>query len=407
MNNMAKKNKRGQNEGSLREKFRKDAKTGELVSIGWEARYTDPTGKQKSIFAKTRAEVNKKLTKALNDINQGTYVEPSNTAVTEWMDTWYKDYKKPAVKVKTLEGYESIIRNHIKPALGAIKLKDLKSETIQKLYNDIANRLSPRMAQLTHVTLHSALQQAYVNNLIPRNPAMKGAVIIPKSAAKEARVLTSEEQAKFMKALKGERLEAAFLLDLATGLRVGELAALAWDNIDLDKKLLKVNRTLYRVKNPDKGAETKTKLVFDTPKSAKSNRTIPLLDEIISVLKAHKKRQAAERLKAGGLVEDGGVYQDNNLVFCTEIGTPLDPRKIQAAFYTIVDKAGIGKANMHCLRHCFATRMLENGVDLKTTSELLGHSKISLTGDIYSHVMMDKKQDAIGKIKGIFAATAD
>lgn len=402
---MAKKGKsRGQNEGSIREKFRIDIKTGQKVSIGWEARYTNTEGKQKSIFAKTRTEVNKKLTKTLNDINQGTYIEPSKTTVGDWLDTWYKDYKVPNVKPKTLEGYESIIRNHIKPVLGKTLLKDLKSEKIQQLYNDVSSTLSPRMAQLTHVTLHSALHQAYVNNLIPKNPAMKGAVIIPKSTPKEARVLTVKEQTKFMQALKGDRLEAAFILDLATGLRVGEIAALSWDSIDFKSKTLKVNRTLVRVKNFDEKAETKTKLVFDTPKSKKSNRIIPLLDEVVIALKAHIARQGEERLKAGGLIEDGGLYQDNNLVFCTEIGTPLDTRKIQEAFYTLVDKSGIKKANMHCLRHCFATRMLENGVDIKTTSELLGHSKISLTGDIYSHVLQNHKRDAINKLKNVFEA---
>ncbi|MCX7843361.1 MAG: site-specific integrase [Clostridia bacterium] len=383
-----KKGARGQNEGNIRQ--RKDGT--------WEARYT-ANGKQKSVYAKTRPEVSAKLTKILNDINTGIFIEPTKTTVSSWLDTWFETYKKPTVKAKTLECYYNIIEKHIKPAIGKYTLKDLRPEKVQKMYNDIAAKLSPRMAELTHITLRAALEQAVTNDLIVKNVTQK--TKLPATTEKERRVLTTDEQKKFMEALKGNRLEAAFILDLFSGLRVGELAALRWKNIDLENKIMNVSQTLYRVKNFDKDAQTKTRLEFGTTKSHKGKRDIPLMDEVVAVLKAHKARQAAERLKVGELYHKEDE-EGNRLVFCTQIGTPLEPRKISDEFYKIIEKAEIPKANMHSLRHTFATRGLENGIELKVMQELLGHSTITLTGDVYSHVLQDKKREAIGKLKSVF-----
>lgn len=396
---MAKRNKRGQGEGSIRERFKK-TRDGKKVSIGWEARYTagiDKDGKQiqRSIYAKSSDEIKKKLRKVLSSIDNGTYIEPTKTTVSSWLDTWFDTYKKPSVKAKTLECYDNIIRNHIKPGIGSVLLKDLRPEQVQKLYNDIAKKLSSRMAELTHVTLHAALQQALKNDLISRN--VSEAATLPKKVKKEPRVLTTEEQQKFTEAFKGNRLEAAFTLDLFTGLRRGELLGLRWKDIDFKNKLIKVNQTLCRVKNfDDTVIKTKTKLVFDTPKTEKGKRVIPLLDEVIEALKSHRTRQKTEKFKVGE------IYQDNDLVFCTTIGTPLDPRKFNDLFHEVVEKAGIGRANIHALRHTFATRGLENGIELKVMQEFLGHSSISLTGDVYSHVLQDKKREAINKLKSVF-----
>lgn len=383
-----KKGARGQNEGNIRQ--RKDGK--------WEARYTIE-GRQKSVYGKTRPEVSAKLNKILNDINVGTYIEPSKITIESWMDTWFETYKKPNVKPKTLEGYHGIIKNHIKPNIGKCTLKDLRPEQVQRMYNEIASKLSPRMAELTHITLRAALEQAVINDLIIKNVADK--TKLPAREYKERRVLTLEEQKKFMEALKGNRIEAAFILDLFTGLRVGELAALKWKNIDLENKSLTVTHTLYRVTNLEKEAKTKTRLEFGPTKSLKGKREIPLLDEVVAILKTHKARQSAERLLAGELYHQE-KEEGNRLVFSSYFGTPLEPRKITDEFYKVVEKAGIPKANMHSLRHTFATRGLENGIELKVMQELLGHSTIALTGDIYSHVLPNKKREAMGKLKAVF-----
>lgn len=386
---------RGQNEGTIRQ--RKDGT--------WEARYTigvDANGKQlrKSIYAKTRPEVAKKLTKALNDINLGIYVEPSKLTVASWLDTWLEEYKKPSVKPKTYESYEILVRKHIKPNVGSILLRDLRAEQVQKLYNDKAKEYSPRQTEVIHVALHSALEQAIKNDLIIKN--VTNATTRPKKVKKEPRVLTPEEQQILIKAIKGDRLEAAFILALFTGLRRGEILGSKWQDINFKDKTLRVSRTLCRIKNYDTDAETeaKTKLVFGPVKTAKGNRGIPLLDGVTAALKAHKKRQAVEKLRLG----EG--YKDNDLVFCTEFGEPLDPRRLKESLDAIVEKAELKKVNIHALRHTFATRGLENGIELKVMQELLGHSTIAMTADIYSHVLPEKKREAINKLKNVFEAAS-
>ena len=395
-----KKGARGQNEGTIRERFR-TTKEGKKVSKGWEARYTsscDADGKQiqKSIYGMSRKEVMEKLTKTLNDMNSGNYQAPTKIKVSAWLDTWFEIYKKPTVKPKTLECYESIIRLHIKPSIGKIILRELKPEQIQKMYNKIGDELSPRMVELTHVTLHAALEQAMKNDLIFKN--ISEATTRPKKVKTEPRVLTVDEQQKFVRAIKGERTEAAFLLDLFSGLRLGEIVALRWKDIDFKNGLLKVNQTLCRVKNFDGNVKGKTILSFDTPKTEKSKREIPLLNEVVISLRAHKARQSTEKLKAGEL------YNDTGLVFCNEIGSPIDPRKFTDIFYKLVEKSGIEKANVHAIRHTFATRGLENGIELKVMQELLGHSSIALTADTYSHVLKDKKREAINKLQCLISA---
>lgn len=435
--NIKKKNKRGQNEGSIRQ--RKDG--------SWEARYTigfNTKGKpiRKSIYGKTRKDVAEKLTKVLNSIYNGTYIEPARITVESWMDSWLKDYKKQSVKPKTYESYVFITQHYIEPAIGNISLRDLRPDHIQKMLNEIKTRIpekvlnkirkleyeldehskgsskskkkevldkeiieeqiaklskvriSDRTIEYIKIVLYGALQQAVENTLLIRNVC--DAVKLPKNADKKRiRVFSLEEQNRFINALDNERLRAAFLLDLSTGLRVGELLALKWQNIDLEKGLLNINETLSRIKDFD-NEENKTKLLYGTPKTESGIRQIPLLESMVKVLKTHKAEQAKEKLLAGPL------YNDNDLVFCTNLGKEIDPPNFSKVFYRILKKAGIAHANLHCLRHTFATRGLENGIELKVMQVLLGHSSIVITADTYSHVLPNKKKEAMEKLNNIF-----
>jgi len=406
---MAKKqNKRGQNEGSIRERFKK-TKDGAKVSIGWEARYTagvdaDGKQKQKSVYGKTRPEVAKALTKILNDINSGTYVKPSKLTIGSWLDTWLKDYKKQSVRIKTYSSYQDVVRLHLKSSsIGNLNLKDLQTHHVQHLLSSIIDKgLSPRMAKYVHIILSMAMKQALMSNLIVRNVC--DGVTIPKQKKKEIRVLTVKEQEVFTEAVKGHRLEAAFILDLFTGLRLGELLALKWSDINLKEGILKVSRNVQRVRVED--AETKTQIVYGEPKTESGRRSIPLLDEVVAILKTHKARQAAEKLKAGELYykENEEDREEDRFVFCTELGKQIETRNFQRIFYLLVEKANLKDVNFHACRHTFATRGLENGIEPKVMSELLGHSSITITLDLYSHVLPEKKRDSINKLKGLFKA---
>lgn len=388
-----KKGARGQNEGSIREK-----KPGL-----WEARYTigvDENGKQiqKSVYGKTRPEVSKKLTKVLNDLNNGTYVEPCKVTVKQWLNDWLDNYKRHEVKPKTLEGYKNIIDKHLVPAFGTVLLKDLRPEAVQKLYKAMLDKnLSARMVELTHVTLHAALKQAVKNGLIIKN--VTEATTRPKKVQKEKKIWTLKQQLQFMESIKNDHLKAAYMLGLSLGLRIGEVCGLKWEDVDFKNKTLQIRRTLQRVKDIDaKKGEKKTKLIFTEPKTEKSRRLLPLTDELIKCLKAHGKKQKADKMKIGELWQD----ENRSMVFTTPIGTLLEPSKLTDAFHKATEAAGLERTNFHSLRHCFATRALESGIELKVVSELCGHATIKLTADTYSHVMQEKKVEAVNKLQELF-----
>jgi integrase len=370
-----KKGSRGQNEGNIRQ--RKDGT--------WEARYTF-NGKQKSVYGKTRPEVSAKLTKALNEINTGTFTEPSKLTVSSWLDIWLKDYVKQSVKIKTYTSYEDTVRIHIKPVIGNKNLKDLSSVDALHLITGITEKgLSPRMAKYVKTILSMALKQAVKSNILVKNVCE--AVTLPKQKKKEIRVLTLQEQSDFIEAIKGHRLEAAFILDLFTGLRVGELVALKWSDIDLKEGILKVRENVQRIRV--EGASSKTQLIYGEPKTEKGKRSIPLLEEVVQILKEHKKRQLEEEVKAGPLYE--GKDKEERLIFCTELGKQLEIRNLQRTFYLLIEKAGLKNVNFHALRHTFATRGLENGITPKEMQELLGHSSITVTLDLYTQYYLNKK----------------
>lgn len=413
------KNKRGQGEGSIRERFKK-TKDGKKVSIGWEARYTvgvDANGKQirKSIYAKTSDDIKKALRKVLTDLDNGTYIEPTKMTLGDWLDTWFKDYVTHSIKPSTKVSYDLYINKHIKPKIGHLQLKDVRPEAVQKFYNEklesgnlrkpkkdkqdkvnseIKKGLSPKTIKNMHNMFHEAMEQALKNNLIARNPCK--AVILPKINKHEMRVLNPKEQQKLLNISRTNRLGMGIILALATGLRLGELLALQWKDIDIKAGTLSVNRTVNRLKTFDEESKKKTAIVFGEPKTKTSRRTIPLQEVILKELKEYKKRQNREKVK------NIAVYQKQGFIFANEIGNPVEPRTFQDLFYKLIKEAGIPNANFHCLRHTFATRALEAGIPAKTVSEILGHSNISTTLDLYSHVSLDLKKQSMEKLADLF-----
>ncbi|MDK2881930.1 MAG: hypothetical protein PWP58_266 [Bacillota bacterium] len=375
--------KRGNGEGSVWQ--RKNGTWAGLLTVG-----RDETGKLRriSFSGKSQREVLQKIAQARAEMRQGIFVEPSKLTVGEWLETWLREYKRPALRQEVYENYEMIIRVHLKPTLGGVLLQALRPEMVQHLYNEkAASGLSPATVRKIHQVLHGALKQAVRNQLVARN--VSEATTLPKlRQTREVRALTLEEQERFLKALEGNRLATAFKVLLGTGLRRGELLALTWRDVDLANATLTVRQSLVRVKG---------KLLLQEPKTKTSRRTIPLPDDLVAELKAHKARQNQERLKAGP------AYEDNNLVFANELGQPLDPRSFNRWFYEIRNKAGLPKdVNLHALRHTYATRLLERGVSLKVIQRLMGHSKFDVTADIYSHVAPELERQAVAILDDLF-----
>lgn len=377
--------KRGQGEGSISK--RSDGTWWARITVG-----KTPDGKQKrkAFYGKTRKEVQEKLTTALNDINNNTYIEPSKIILSSWLDTWLMDYKKSSIRVGTYISYEQAIRTRIKPALGMWALKEIRNDMVQKFINQLMEKgLSASTIENTYRVLKMALDQAVDNELISRNPANK--VIIPRRIRKEARVLTVEEQEEFIKIAREYSNGEAFILILATGLRIGEALALTWDDIDFENKMLMVNKTqVEHVVHAD--GKPVRQVNYSTPKTETGNRTIPLIPAAIDLLKEIQEKQKIQKKKLGK------AYHDNNLIFCTFDGKVVFISNMERRVKLIAKRIGAEDVHPHTLRHTFATRGLEKGIELKVMQVLLGHSKIDMTANIYTHVLPEKKNESIMKL---------
>lgn len=395
--------KRANGEGTIRQ--RKDGR--------WEGLYT-VNYKRKSVYGKTKEEVRKKLNKIQNELDSGLYTEKSNITFGAWLDEWLCIYVKPTVKLSTYGSYEGYIRNHIKPELGKTKLKDLRADMLQKFINQKLSEgrcdkvkdkdtnnlvikkggLSEKTIKNMYNMIHSSLKQAYKNGLVYQN--VSELITLPKQKRNEMCVLSVKEQQALQKAVQGERLGVGIILTLFTGLRLGELLGLKFDDIDFKAKTVTIRRTLNRLKVFD-NADKKTDIVIGEPKTNKAKRVIPLQDFLIPLLEEHKIRITKEKLRAGNL------YNYEGFIMCNEFGKYIEPRTYQDFFKKMLKKAAIQNTNFHTLRHTFATRALENGFDVKVLAEILGHADASTTLNKYAHALPDHKRTSMEKISCLYA----
>lgn len=377
--------KRGQNEGSIRKR----------ADGIWEARVTVgilANGKQnrKSIYGKTRQEVAAKMTDLLNNLQKGIITNPTEMTLGEWLDCYMPEYKKRFVKNTTYINYTVKVENHIKPAIGQYKLKALRQEIIQKFINSLSDKgLAPATIEAIYKLLHNALEIAVDNGLIVRNVSQR--VKLPKVVKPKINVLTLEQQRLFIEKAKEVYMGNVYIFALCTGMRLGELLGLKWNDIDFDNKELYVKRTLSIVKDMENEDE-KWHIAFGSPKTPASERMIPLSHTALRLLLDVKEQQNKNKTLLGN------AYEDNDFVFSTKLGKPLDPRNMRRTFYRICNLANIEGMHPHCLRHTFATRGAENMIDVRVMQQLLGHSSIKETADTYTHVLGGLKKSEINKL---------
>lgn len=367
--------KNGNGEGTIYEHKKNGKKVGYRGAY-WV--YTAEGPKRRYVTGKTRDEVHNKLIEALANRTHGLVFDAGELTVGEYLDRWLEDVRD-TVRKSTHKGYEYAIGPHIKPALARIKLKDLKPAQIRWFYRErLDSGLAPATVHKLHVVLHKALKAAAADGLIPRNAA--ASLKLPKIIREEIDPLTEEEARRLMESASGDRLEALYVLALNTGMRQGELLALKWGDVDLERGVLRVRRTLTHA--------DKT-FVLGEPKTKSSRRTIRLTTGAVEALRGHLSRQLQE------IEEIGSLYQPGGLIFATESGTIINPSNLRnRSFKSLLKRAGLRSIRFHDLRHTCATLLLSRNVNPKVVSEMLGHSSISVTLDIYSHLLPDMQEKA-------------
>ncbi|WP_053361932.1 site-specific integrase [Bacillus sp. FJAT-27251] len=336
---------------------------------------------KKKMGFKTKKEANTFLIEALNDINKGTYIEPSRILFSEFLEEWFKT-KQISLGTQTKSVHKNYLYKYIIPSLGHIPLSQLKTIHINNFINEMNQRkYSPATIKKAVNIIKNSLEFGIDIEMINKNVAKKAT--LPKEIKNEMKVWNQEEVNKFLKVAKGSRYYPFFYLALMTGMRKGEILALRWKDIDLENMLLTINQTLTQDgKEFIAGAKTKA-----------SNRTMDLSESTVKILKAHKVLIQQEKLALG---KD---YVNHDLVICTQIGTPVHSSNLRnRVFNQLIKEAEVSKIRLHDLRHTHATLLLSVGVNVKVISERLGHSSIKITLDTYSHVLPTMQKEAVKKL---------
>ncbi len=362
--------KRGQGEGSLYK--RKDGL--------WVAQMF-AQGTKVYKYTKTQGEARDWLREIRNQLKGGLTLSAAQITLESFLQQWLESHRV-SIRPKTMQQYEQIVHQYLAPGLGRIKLSELRPDHIQTLYNAYLRQgKSERTVLLIHAVLNRALNQALKWGLIVRNPVQ--GTTHPKLRRREMSTLTDSQVRDLLRAVKGSRYEALYLLDVSTGLREGELLGLRWSDLDWTTRRLQVQRQLQRLRGGG--------LVFSEPKSQAGKRAVVLSPIVVSRLRSHRVIQAYEKLFAGE------QWQENDLVFPSSIGTPWDPRNLYKHFKILLKQAALPNIRFHDLRHTAATLMLQQGIHPKVVQERLGHADISLTLSTYSHVLPDIQEEAADK----------
>ncbi len=353
------------------------------------SRYQAALGKRKSSAKQirgTKKDAEKFLTAWLRDMDKGVFIEPSRQTLNEHLDK-FLEIIKPRVAEQTFNSYEMMLRVHIRPKVGELKLTDIKILTVQKVYSQMQEKgLSARTVRYAHSVFSMALSKAVELGYIVNNPCNYAE--LPRQNKKETKAFSPEQAQRFLECAKDDRHGLVFEIALSSGMRPEEYLSLCWKDIDFEKGSATVQRALAWRKGGS--------FMFCELKTAKSRRTVPLPKSILPKLKEHRRRQLERRLKLGT------AYEKHDLVFASEVGNPLHYRNItQRHFEKILERAGMKGAGfvLYSLRHSCATLLLSAGENPKIIAERLGHTSVKMTLDTYSHVLLDMQQAATDKLE--------
>ncbi len=351
----------------------------------WQIRYDGPPDangkitKLSEAVRGSRRDAEKALRERLGIVEDGSYVAKNKETVAEFFQQWLDGYVATNCKPKTQQGYRYLLTHYVEPSIGQIPLQSLAARHIQGMYGNLLNQgLSAQTVKHCHTVLKQALSYAIRWGNLVHNPA--DATTPPRPPSREVEIWNAETVHEFLVAAKSNRFYYLFHLAVLTGMRRAELAGLKWDSVDLNEGTISVTRSLQRIKGEG--------LVEGQPKTGKSRRLIALSPNAVSLLHELRGKQIEHRLQAGTL------WQDSGYVFTQLNGKAIDPEWTSKDFALIVRRANLPYMTLHGLRHAHATLLLTAGVHPKVVQERLGHSGVSITLDIYSHVVQGMQESA-------------
>lgn len=333
--------------------------------------------KRKSFYGKTKKEVYEKIVKTKYELNTDTYVEPSNMYVGEWAKYWLDTFKKPEIMDSTYERYYRLIKVRIIEPFNSVKLKNLTTMEIQNYMNQLQNEnLTDKYISSIFKKFKAMLNKAVDLNIIRKNPCNN--VVLPKSGNKKnISVFTKEEQIKFVEQCKNDFYGKIFIFLLGTGMRVGEALALTWNDIIFEKEIIHICKTAVDVNGKV--------VIHDKTKTPSGTRNIPISKKIKDLLTELHKEQ----------ISDKNIY---NLVFYDSNYEHINSSNLRWRIKFYCKKANVPNLNVHALRHTFATRAIEQNINIKVLSTILGHKDISITLNTYSHALAEFQKETLEKI---------
>ena len=349
-----------------------------------------------NVYGKDRQEVKDKMNELYRDFQAKQGVMPSEWTVGSWLDHYLENYVRLRTRRVTYDNYEILARRHIKPEIGKIKLSELTTSHVQLMLRRKSQSGSVKSkgkglgASIIRTIRHicrQAMAQAVSEGLILKNPVL--ATTPMRQGNVEKAVLTREQAEQFLQVAKEHRLFCLFHLYISTGMRRSEALALRWSDFDTTLNLIHIARARTKYSEPNEW--------FSEPKTPSSRRRIPLTEDVVQALKDHQTRQSKEKTAAGK------AYRDYNLIFCREDGCPIHPDTITGMTIKIMKRANLPEFTPHSLRHSFTSMLGQLGVSPKVTQELLGHTTIRMTMDVYSHVMPGMKEAAIKQLGNLLS----
>jgi integrase len=372
-------------------RFRSDGRYEARIYVG--VNPNTKTDDYRSVYGKTEKEVVEKSRKLLKQKSDNLAMNNQRYTVRAWLEQWINCYKISNIKRSTYDKYLILTNQFIIPALGNVLLDKLDRMMLNKFYANIfSNDYAASTVQTVHRLLHAALEQAVTEGIIPYN--MSDKAILPKIETDEIIALTDGEVIKLKSVLENNSFDNGILFMLYSGSRVGEMLALNWSDVDLENKVFSISRSLKRVYTRNEtGAGNKTELITESTKTKSSNRNLPLTGVLNEIMENQKSYYNIMKS-----LNDNDNFLKNSFIFTTSNGTPIDARNFNRHIKICCKKAGIRSINSHVFRHTFISLAVKNGIDPRLLKRIVGHSNISTTDAIYTHIGVEDLRASMEKI---------